>query len=89
MKRDIVRTICFATLFLALPAVALAQGHRDCSNAGLAGAWGYTETGTVISPMTGEACGVKRILVDTILLCSSFARRKDVKTGWTVSGTAP
>ena len=50
MKPTIVRTICFATLFLALAAVASAKGHRACSNASLAGAWGYTETGTVVSP---------------------------------------
>jgi hypothetical protein len=53
MKRNIVGTICVATLFLALPAVAAAQGHPPCSHAGLAGAWGYTETGTVIHPVFG------------------------------------
>jgi len=53
MKRNIVGTICVATLFLALPAVAAAQGHQPCSHAGLAGAWGYTETGTVIHPVLG------------------------------------
>ena len=50
MTRTIVRTICLATLFLCLPAIASAQGHRTCSNASLAGTWGYTETGTVIGP---------------------------------------
>jgi len=53
MRRNIVRAICFAALCLALPAAAPAQGHRACSNAGLAGAWGYTETGTVIHPTAG------------------------------------
>ena len=50
MTRTIVRTICLATLFVTLPAVASAQGHRVCSNATVAGTWGYTETGTVIGP---------------------------------------
>jgi len=50
MKRTIVRTVCLATLFLCLPAIASAQGHRACSNASVAGTWGYTETGTVIGP---------------------------------------
>jgi hypothetical protein len=50
MTRTIVRAICLATLFLCLPAIAPAQGHRTCSNASLAGTWGYTETGTVIGP---------------------------------------
>ena len=50
MTRTIVRTICLATLFLCLPAIAPAQGHRTCSNASLAGTWGYTETGTVMPP---------------------------------------
>lgn len=48
MKCNIVRTVSFATLLLSLAAVASAQGHRHCSNASLAGTWGYTETGTVI-----------------------------------------
>jgi hypothetical protein len=49
MKRNIVRTIAFATLLVGLAAVASAQHHR-CSNPGLTGAWGYTETGTVVVP---------------------------------------
>ena len=50
MKRHIAGTLCFAVLALGLAAVAPAQDGRTCSNAGLAGAWGYTETGTVIAP---------------------------------------
>jgi len=50
MKRHIAGTLCFAVLALGLAAVAPAQDGRTCSNASLAGAWGYTETGTVIAP---------------------------------------
>lgn len=51
MKRNIVRTIFpFATLLLSLAAVASAQDEGTCSNAGVAGEWGYTETGTLILP---------------------------------------
>jgi hypothetical protein len=52
MKRNIVWTIFFlATLFLSLAAVALA-GDDDgtCSNARVAGEWGYSETGTFYLP---------------------------------------
>ena len=52
MKSSIARTICFAAVLLGLTAVAAAQGHRACSSASLAGAWGYTETGTVMVPTT-------------------------------------
>ena len=54
MKRHIVGTLCFAVLGLGLVAEASARDGRRCSNASLAGAWGFTETGTVIAP-TGPA----------------------------------
>ena len=51
MKRNIAWTIFFfATLSLGLAAVASARDGRTCSNAGVAGEWGYTETGTLILP---------------------------------------
>ncbi len=49
MKSTTLRTIVLAALFFGLAAAASAQGHR-CSTHGLAGAWAYTETGTVIAP---------------------------------------
>jgi hypothetical protein len=50
MKRiRIVPAIAIAMLFVGTAAVASAQDHR-CSNPGLTGAWGYTETGTVVPP---------------------------------------
>ncbi len=49
MRNPIVRTIAAATFCLGLAGAALAQDHR-CSNAVLKGAWGYTETGTVVVP---------------------------------------
>jgi hypothetical protein len=49
MKRQSVRTVCFAALAIGLAAVAAAQ-DRGCSNASLRGTWAYTETGSVIVP---------------------------------------
>jgi hypothetical protein len=55
VKRNIVRTIFFlATLLLILAAVALAEDDGTCSNARVAGEWGYSETGTLYLP-TGAA----------------------------------
>ena len=85
MKRNIVRTICFATLFLALPAVAPAQGHRACSNAGLAGAWGYTETGTVISPATGAAILAAAVGIYTFDHAGNFEGTQYSSSGGAVS----
>ena len=54
MKNLIVRTMVLVSLSLGLAATAAAQGH--CVNPGLAGEWGYTETGTVVVPSpTGSA----------------------------------
>jgi hypothetical protein len=83
MKRNIVRTICFATLCLALPAVAPAQGHRACSNAGLAGAWGYTETGTVIHPTAG-AVAVAAVGIYTFDHAGNFSGTQYSSSGGTV-----
>lgn len=49
MRNPILRTIASATLSLGLTAAASAQADH-CSNAGLAGNWGYTKTGTVFTP---------------------------------------
>lgn len=51
MRLIIVRTVLLATVLLGAPQMALAQDDRSCSNASLAGAWGYTETGTVMTPV--------------------------------------
>jgi hypothetical protein len=57
-KRNIIRTVFFfCTLLLSLAAVASAQDRDDvrtCSNASVAGTWGYSETGTLYLP-TGAA----------------------------------
>jgi hypothetical protein len=51
MKRNIVWTMFFvATLLLSLASVASAQDKFICSNAGVAGTWGTTLTGTQILP---------------------------------------
>ncbi|MBZ5536861.1 MAG: hypothetical protein LAO31_12985 [Acidobacteriia bacterium] len=51
MKRNIVWTLFFvATLLLSLASVASAQDRYICSNAGVAGTWGTTLTGTQFLP---------------------------------------
>jgi hypothetical protein len=42
--------IACALAIVGLAATAAAQGHPACSHATLRGAWGYTETGSVIAP---------------------------------------
>jgi hypothetical protein len=54
MKRNIAGTsLFFATLLLSLAAVASAQARPGCTctAAKVAGEWGYSETGTVITPI--------------------------------------
>jgi hypothetical protein len=50
MKRFVQTIFLFATLILSLTAVATAHDHQACTNAGALGAWGYTLTGTLITP---------------------------------------
>ena len=46
--------MAFTALVLAVAAVGWADGGRRCSNARVAGDWGYTKTGTLFLP-TGAA----------------------------------
>jgi hypothetical protein len=85
MKRSIVRTICFATLFLALAAGASAQGGGSCWNAGLAGVWGYTETGTVINPTSGSAIPAVAVGTYTFDPVGNFTGTQYSSAGGTVS----
>jgi hypothetical protein len=57
MKRSLVRTIGLPTLLLSVAVVALAgdRDHRACSIAGVKGAWGYSESGTLYHPVLGAA----------------------------------
>jgi hypothetical protein len=87
MKRSLVRTILFATLLLGMAAAGSAQDHRPCSNAALAGAWGYTETGTVVAPSpTGPipvlGAAVGRYDFDS---AGSFSGTQNSSAGGTVS----
>ncbi len=50
MRSSFVRALFLVTLSLGLAAAASANDFWSCSNVSLAGAWGYTETGTVIVP---------------------------------------
>jgi len=54
MKHQSARTMVFTALVLAVAAVAWADGGRRCSDARVAGDWGYTKTGTLFLP-TGAA----------------------------------
>lgn len=50
-KRNMTRTVFFfCTLLLSMASVASAQPEATCSNASVAGTWGFTDTGTVILP---------------------------------------
>jgi hypothetical protein len=46
-------TLLLAALLLCLPTVAAAQGDHWCTNARVAGDWGYTKTGTLYHPANG------------------------------------
>ncbi|HSL22682.1 MAG TPA: hypothetical protein VK886_14205 [Vicinamibacterales bacterium] len=86
MKRNIARTIAVATLVLGAAVMASAQEHA-CSNPGLAGAWGYTETGTVVVPSpTGTiqvpAAAVGRYDFDS---AGSFSGTQNSSAGGAVS----
>ena len=51
MIRHSFRIACaVAVVVVGLAGTAAAQSHPACSNATLRGAWGYTETGSVIAP---------------------------------------
>jgi len=50
MNRHSFRIACVVAVVVGLAGTAAAQGHPACSNAALRGAWGYTETGSVIAP---------------------------------------
>lgn len=54
MRHQSARTMAFTALVLAVAAVGWADGGRSCSNARVAGDWGYTKTGTLFLP-TGAA----------------------------------
>lgn len=64
MEHTVARTTAFAAILLGLTVAASAQEGQACSNASIRGAWGYTETGTVIAitspsptPITAAAVG--------------------------------
>jgi hypothetical protein len=58
VRRFIVRTIFLATLLLGLAGVASAQQWGFCSPSMVAGAWGYSITGTLILPSGAVAFAV-------------------------------
>ncbi|HUI58449.1 MAG TPA: hypothetical protein VLY04_25935 [Bryobacteraceae bacterium] len=59
MQQNNVRRVFFlATLLLSMAAVASAQYDGTCSNATMSGVWGYTITGTLITPTGPVPFGV-------------------------------
>ena len=54
MGHQSARTMALTALMLAVAVVGWADGGRGCSNARVAGDWGYTKTGTLFLP-TGAA----------------------------------
>ncbi len=67
MKHEIVRTSLFAALLLTMPMAAPAQSDGVCTPGTVAGAWGYTETGTMILPAPTGAipyASVGRYVID-------------------------
>lgn len=86
MRHNIVRTIAFAILSLGLATIASAQDHR-CTNPGLVGTWGYTETGTVVvpspsGPVQVVAAAVGRYEFD---FAGNFSGTQNSSAGGTVS----
>ncbi len=66
MKHNIVRIMTFVTVALAATAMAPAQDGGACSNARVAGIWGYTYTGTLILPSGAvPVASVGRFTLDT------------------------
>lgn len=63
MKNQIVRMICLAALSLVVAGAASAKDFAVCSNASLEGAWGYTETGTVMVPSADGSVAVVAVAV--------------------------
>ena len=55
MKHQSAWTMAFAALVLAVAAVGWADDGRRCSNARVAGDWGYTKTGTLFLPSGAAA----------------------------------
>jgi hypothetical protein len=83
MNRSVIRIVLVVVTALSLAAAASAAG-RTCSPGRLVGAWGYTETGTVIHPTPGQllAAAVGRYTFDG---AGSFSGTQDSSVGGNVS----
>jgi hypothetical protein len=82
MKRNVVWTVSFVATFLLSLGTAAAQGG-NCSTAGTAGQWGYTFTGTLISP-TG-AIPIAAVGLATFDAGGSFTGTQTSSIGGSVS----
>ena len=84
MQRYIVRTILFAALLLTLAAAAWAQHPAICSNAGVAGSWGSTLTGTQFLP-TGTVASFAAVNRTTYDYAGNFSGTQTRTSNGTVS----
>ena len=90
MRNHIVGTICLVALSLGVAGAASAQGHWACSNTTLAGAWGYTETGTVVVPSPPSPDGPTPVLAVAVGrydfdLAGNFSGTQYSSAGGTIS----
>jgi hypothetical protein len=85
-KRSIARSILFFAFMLSLAAVASAQDRDDvrtCSNASVAGTWGYSETGTLYLP-TGAAVPYASLGRYTLDLDGNYSGTRVASVGGTL-----
>ena len=85
MKHTFVRTIFLATLLLSLAAIASAQDFGMCSPFGVAGEWGYSETGTLYLP-SGP---VPYVVLGkfTVDLAGNYTGQRTASVGGNISST--
>ncbi len=90
MKHRLVRMICLVTFSLGVAGAVSAKDHAACSNANLEGAWGYTETGTVVVPSPDGPLPVVAVAVGRydFDLAGNFSGTQNSSAGGTVVSDA-
>ena len=85
MKCKIVQTtFLVATLLGTLPAFALENDDRTCSSAGVAGLWGYSETGTLYLSPTGIAVPYSSVGEYTLDAYGNLSGARTASVGGTI-----
>jgi hypothetical protein len=87
MRHHVVRMICLVTFSLSVAGAAAAKNPGACSNASLEGAWGYTETGTVVVPSPDGPVPVVAVAVGKydFDFAGNFSGTQNSSAGGTVS----